>query len=183
MNIKFDPSPITTLNSIFEIKSNSKPELVTYSIIDDLGKEILRGGPLTSNTAVRIPLTLEKDRCYAIETVNDYNAFNVTTKIFNDQNVAIYTGRALVQGRILDYVSTSNIVLSTFEDISSKLELSPNPAHSHIDLRYNANSAGEVNVKLMNEAGVSLIAKTFKTSTGDNLLKINVDHIAPGFYL
>lgn len=183
LNIKFDPSPITTLNSIFEIKSNSKPELVTYSIIDDLGKEILRGGPLTSNTAVRIPLTLEKDRCYAIETVNDYNAFNVTTKIFNDQNVAIYTGRALVQGRILDYVSTSNIVLSTFEDISSKLELSPNPAHSHIDLRYNANSAGEVNVKLMNEAGVSLIAKTFKTSTGDNLLKINVDHIAPGFYL
>jgi len=79
-------------NSIFEIKSNSKPELVTYSIIDDLGKEILRGGPLTSNTAVRIPLTLEKDRCYAIETVNDYNAFNVTTKIFNDQNLLLVKG-------------------------------------------------------------------------------------------
>ncbi len=183
LNIKFDPSPVTTLNSIFEIKSNSKPEFVTYSIVDDLGKEILRGGPLTSTTAVRIPLTLEKDRCYAIETVNDYNAFNVTTKIFNDQNAAIYTGRALVQGRILDYVSTSNIVLSTFEDISSKLEVSPNPAHSNIDLKYSSNATGEVIVKLLNEAGVSLISKSFKTSTGDNILRLNVDHIAPGFYL
>lgn len=58
--IPFDPSPQTTISSSIEIKPRTRPDLITFSVTDDLGKTILTGGPFTSTTAVKFPLALKK---------------------------------------------------------------------------------------------------------------------------
>lgn len=180
--IPFDPSPQTTISSSIEIKPRTRPDLITFSVTDDLGKTILTGGPFTSTTAVKFPLAFEKDRCYAIQINNDHTGFNATTKIFNDQNVSVYSVHSLTQGTILDYVTTSSFITSTKDVFVSDIKIQPNPITDHATIEFQSESNQALGIQILDIKGSVILSQQKSVSQGQNKLALDLSTVSPGLY-
>jgi hypothetical protein len=58
----------------------------------------------------------------------------------------------------------------------------PNPAEDLLNYQFETNLVEDVNIEIIDVLGRTLISKTFKTSTGNNILPIQLGDLLPGAY-
>ena len=83
--------------------------------------------------------------------------------------------------------ATFTTTCKTDEDLTATaintFNLSPNPANSFVNVSYTAIAQSQINVRVFDMAGKTLIAQTKNVAEGENSFTIDTNELPNGFYL
>ncbi len=66
--------------------------------------------------------------------------------------------------------------------VSNRLDVSPNPAGYVVSLAFNADVAGNATVSVLDQAGATLLNRSFAVNEGNNTRKLDIGNLAKGMY-
>ncbi|HOE59761.1 MAG TPA: T9SS type A sorting domain-containing protein [Bacteroidales bacterium] len=183
-----EPKTATTVLNIW-IKTDNKPEEITWSIKTSDGSLVSSGGPYAqASTLIKETIKVESEHCYQFALYDAggnglccANGLGFFT-LFDDKNVTIAEGTTFGSEVLAQFYSQSGIGI---EDLSKQyLSIIPNPV-SHLSMIYfNMNTDGKVNLNIYNLNGSLIFQKVSETlNKGEQKMKLNVERMNSGIYL
>lgn len=183
-----DPKTVTTLLNLW-IKTDNKPEEITWNIKTSDDSLVASGGPYTeANTLIKETITVESEHCYQFSLYDAggnglccANGLGFFT-LFDDKNITIVEGTTFGSEVLAQFYSQSGVGI---EDISTQnLFVIPNPAKHLAAINFNVTTMGKVTLNIYDMNGVRVsktVSKIFPK--GQQKLELNVEKMSSGIYL
>lgn len=183
-----DPKTVTTLLNLW-IKTDNKPEEITWNIKTSDDSLVASGGPYTeANTLIKETITVESEHCYQFSLYDAggnglccANGLGFFT-LFDDKNITIVEGTTFGREVLAQFYSQSGVGI---EDISTQnLFVIPNPAKHLAAINFNMTTMGKVTLNIYDMNGVRVsktVSKIFPM--GQQKLELNVEKMSSGIYL
>ena len=183
-----DPKTVTTLLNLW-IKTDNKPEEITWNIKTSDDSLVASGGPYTeANTLIKETITVESEHCYQFSLYDAggnglccANGLGFFT-LFDDKNITIVEGTTFGREVLAQFYSQSGVGI---EDISTQnLFVIPNPAKHLAAINFNMTTMGKVTLNIYDMNGVRVsktVSKIFPK--GQQKLELNVEKMSSGIYL
>jgi hypothetical protein len=113
--------------------------------------------------------------------LNEPQSFGFTDDINGINNDVIYY-RLKVIGRAGE-IKYSNVLAVRRSQVKTALSIAPNPAHDYVIIKFIAEKAGEVTIRLVDNAGKTVVLQKQKVSKGNNIAQLNeLNKFAAGIY-
>ncbi len=186
---EFDLAPITTQKLIFDFRSLTRPNKMSFSIVNSLKEVVFEYGPFSrSEKTLKKEIDLADNECFEIIINNKApGSSNGRVTIKDDAGLIIFATRHIPYGLTKKHITTDDFIRSedVLNDANQPLNwsLNPNPAGNATAIQTHASRNMLLKVRVQNLLGKSLGNLEQKIQKGDDQIELNLNSLQNGVYL
>ncbi len=182
----FDLAPITSNKMIVDLRSMTRPNRMSFSIMNSLKEEVYSAGPFkSSEKSIKKEIDLKPNECYEIIINNTApGSSNGRVTVKDDAGQVIYATRHIPYGLNRTHFTTNPTISAKDVTGNSNLSwnISPNPAGYSTTLSVTTDTRLSASISVQSLMGQELRSFDVLLTKGDNSIHLPLENLSNGVY-